>query len=168
MSHRILLLPLLAFTLLSSCAYQGVVVEKHSRPLPFPASLGLDGMFSFQLRDRAGELHSQMVTDYVFASYRVGDYFDDLQPPPAQTGKGFHPQFRATPDVLEPQILQGPDQIRTRKPTDRPYHPVRTTSVRRSHKSRNSTAKSSNVKHGRHRANVAAATHRKRQRPNNA
>lgn len=156
MPHRIFLICLLGLTLLSGCAYQGVVVEKRSRPLPFPESLGLDGMYSFQLQDQTGQVHSQMVTDYVFACYRVGDYFNDEQPLPGQPGKGYHPQFRATPELMEPQIPTGPEPMRTRRPTDRPYHPVRTTNVHRRHAIK--TTQVATKKHRRHRTNVAAVT----------
>lgn len=79
------------------CAYQGTVAEKRFRPLPFSESLGLDAMYNFQLRDNTGQVHSQMVTADVFASYRVGDYFNDLQPPPARGEKelrGMQPTLR--------------------------------------------------------------------------
>ena len=82
---------------LSGCAYQGVIAEKRFRPIPFSDSLGLDAMYNFQLRDTTGQVHSQMVTPDVFANYRVGDYFNDLQPPPPQGEKeleGFRPMRR--------------------------------------------------------------------------
>ena len=90
---------------LSGCAYQGVIAEKRFRPIPFSDSLGLDAMYNFQLRDTTGQVHSQMVTPDVFATYRVGDYFNDLQPPPAQGEKelqGFRPSRR--------EIDEGPYQ----------------------------------------------------------
>jgi len=97
-----------------------------------------------------------MGTDYVFACYRVGDYFNDLEPLPGQPGKGYRPQFRATPELMEPQIPTGPEPMRTRRPTDQPYHPVRTTNVRRRHATK--TAKVATKKHRRHRTNVVAVT----------
>ena len=42
-------------------------------------------MFTFLLRNRQGTVHSQMVTPEVFARYRVGDYFNDQQAPPAHS-----------------------------------------------------------------------------------
>ena len=36
----------------------------------------------FILRDRAGNVRSQLVTPEVFARYQAGDYFNDLQPAP--------------------------------------------------------------------------------------
>jgi hypothetical protein len=107
-----LLASFLVATLLTGCAFEGVVVEKRSRPLP-DASLsgtegvdsfvfrgptgtsrppitipnpqfwvGSNGMYSFLLRDKQGNVHSQMVTAEVFARYREGDYFSDCQAPP--------------------------------------------------------------------------------------
>jgi hypothetical protein len=97
--------------LLSSCAFEGTVVEKRSRGLPDSSMIGTEGVYSFAfrgptgtsrppitvpnpqfwtetngmcsflLRDQQGNVHSQMVTAEVFARYRVGDYFNDRQPP---------------------------------------------------------------------------------------
>lgn len=77
---------LCSILLLSSCAYEGVVVEKNTRPQPFYASLGIDGSYTFLLRDRAGVVHRQLVTPEVFERYAIGDYFNDLQPGPTQGG----------------------------------------------------------------------------------
>jgi hypothetical protein len=98
--------------LLVGCAFEGTVVEKRSRQLPDSSIIGTEGdyslafrgptgtsrppitvpspqfwtesngMYSFLLRDQQGSVHSQMVTAEVFARYRVGDYFNDQQPPP--------------------------------------------------------------------------------------
>jgi hypothetical protein len=106
-----LLSSLLVATLLTGCAFEGVVVEKRSRPLPDSSMIGTEGVYSFAfrgptgtsrppitvpnpqfwtetngmytflLRDQQGDVHSQMVTAEVFARYRVGDYFNDRQPP---------------------------------------------------------------------------------------
>ena len=109
MQSRVLVICLIAVSLLSGCAYEGVVVDKRSRPLPFPESLGVDGMYSFKLRNHAGEVHSQMVTAYVFYNYRVGDYFNDLQPSPVQSGKEMRgPMYRANPELQEPPMPFGP------------------------------------------------------------
>jgi hypothetical protein len=100
-----ILIYFLASAFLSSCAYEGVIAEKRFRPIPFPDSLGVDAMYNFQLRDTTGQVHSQMVTPDVFANYRVGDYFNDLQPPPSQGEKeleGFRPTRR--------EIDEGPYQ----------------------------------------------------------
>lgn len=63
--------------LLGSCAYEGAIVQKEFRPLPFTDSLGVDGIYTFKLRDRDGYVHSQMVTADVFARYALGSYFKD-------------------------------------------------------------------------------------------
>lgn len=77
-----LVICLLAAIIYSGCAYQGTVVRKEFHPLPFYESLGLEGIYRFDLRDRSGQIHSQMVNATVFANFEVGDYFDDLQPAP--------------------------------------------------------------------------------------
>lgn len=158
MQSRFIVIYLITISLVSGCAYQGVVVDKRSRPLPFPESLGVDGMYSFKLRNHAGEVHSQMVTAYVFYNYRVGDYFNDLQPPPAESGKGMpSPMYRANPELQEPPIPLGPEPMRTRKPSDQPYHPVRTTSVHHSPRHETKVAKTATKKHHRHTSKLAAS-----------
>jgi hypothetical protein len=69
--------------LLIACAYQGTIVQKAGRPLPFAYSLGIDSTYKFALRDRLGHVRWQLVPAEVFNSYRVGDYFNsaDLAPP---------------------------------------------------------------------------------------
>ncbi len=99
--------------LLSGCAYQGTIVEKRFRPVPFSASLGVDAMYDFRLRDSAAQIHSQMVTPDVFASYRTGDYFNDLQPPPAHEDKELE-GFRPAPEEMN----------------EGPYQPVRVMQIR--------------------------------------
>ena len=106
-----LLASFLIAMLLTSCAFEGVVVEKRSWPLPDASSIGTEGansfvlrgptgtsrppitvpvpqfwtqtngIYTFLLRDQPGFTHSQMVTAEVFARYRVGDYFNDRQLP---------------------------------------------------------------------------------------
>jgi hypothetical protein len=68
---------------LIACAYQGTIVQKAGRPLPFAYSLGIDASYKFALRDRLGHVRWQLVPAEVFNSYRVGDYFNDadLVPP---------------------------------------------------------------------------------------
>src|SRR5450432_1375808 len=70
--------------LLSGCAYQGTVVRKDFRPLPFLYSLGLEGIYRFEVRDRDGQIRDQMVTADVFDNYEVGDHFNDLAAPPSR------------------------------------------------------------------------------------
>jgi hypothetical protein len=107
-----LLASFLVAMLLAGCAFEGVVVEKRSRQLPDASMIGTEGVYSFTfrgptgtsrppitvpipqfwtqsngmdtflLRDQPGNVRSQMVTAEVFARYRVGDYFNDRQPPP--------------------------------------------------------------------------------------
>jgi len=101
--------------LLSSCAFEGTIVEKRSRQLPESSMIGTEGvysfvfrgptgtsrppipvpnpqfwtesngMYSFLLRDQQGNVRSQMVTAEVFARCQVGDYFNDLGPACATT-----------------------------------------------------------------------------------
>jgi hypothetical protein len=68
--------------LLIACAYQGTIVQKAGRPLPFAYSLGIDASYKFALRDRLGHIRWQIVSAEVFNLYRVGDYFDDESPRP--------------------------------------------------------------------------------------
>lgn len=75
---------LFAFTFLTSCAHEGVIVRKDSTAQPFYQSVGVDGSYSFMLRDNAGSIHRQLVTPEVFERYALGQYFNDLQP--ATTG----------------------------------------------------------------------------------
>ncbi|MFL6540576.1 MAG: hypothetical protein ACJ8HU_07425 [Chthoniobacterales bacterium] len=90
--------------LLTSCAYQGVIVQKLSRPHPLYASIGIDGVYSFVLRDSAGGLHRQMVTPEVFESYSEGQFFNDLQAPPAPTAEIATTHMTlAGPETLRPQ-----------------------------------------------------------------
>jgi hypothetical protein len=103
--------PFFIVTVLTGCAFEGVVVEKRSRPLPDASMIGTEGVYSFAfrgptgtsrppitvpapqfetetngmdsflLRDEHGTVRSQRVTVEVFARYRVGDYFNDRQLP---------------------------------------------------------------------------------------
>jgi hypothetical protein len=77
---RLLLCLAVAFSL-TSCAFQGTIVEKQSRPHPLYHSVGIEGVYTFVLRDNAGAVNRQMVTPEVFDQYAVGDYFNDLQAP---------------------------------------------------------------------------------------
>jgi hypothetical protein len=88
----------IALLSLPGCAYEGTIVRKEFRPLPFIDSLGVPGIFRFEVRDRAGRVHHQMVSATVFTRYEAGDYFNDRQPPPA-------PAFRfPTPGPRFPPI----------------------------------------------------------------
>jgi hypothetical protein len=69
--------------LLIACTYQGTIVQKAGRPLPFAYSLGIDASYKFALRDRLGHVRWRLVSPEVFNSYEVGDCFNDadLEPP---------------------------------------------------------------------------------------
>ena len=96
-----LLLPLLFF--LTACANQGVIVRKDSGPMPMYHTLGMEGSYSFYLRDRNGAVHRQIVTPDVFARYSEGEYFNDLQPVPS-TPEQFDPTtVRTHPYVAKHQ-----------------------------------------------------------------
>ncbi|MGZ5022400.1 MAG: hypothetical protein ACXWFY_08300, partial [Chthoniobacterales bacterium] len=76
------------------CANHGIIVEKQSRPHPLYESVGVEGMYSFLLRDEAGVVHRQMVTPDVYARYAVGENFNDEAPAPAVN------------DATEPKAVQ--------------------------------------------------------------
>lgn len=141
----------LGFALLcAGCAYDGTIVRKESRILPFSESLGIDAIYKFELRDRAGQLHWQMVTPEVFASYAQGDYFNDLQIPE----RLLEP---TAPDSTLPRVpRRGPTEIR-----QIPYQPIRTTAVPPKHKS----SVASHAHRRKHTKTLAKRTkHRKSQR----
>ncbi len=79
----IISLVLLGALFLTSCANQGVIVQKESRPHPFYESVGIEHVYTFMLRDEAGAIHRQMVTPEVFERYAIGDRFNDELPTPA-------------------------------------------------------------------------------------
>ena len=92
----------------------------------FRSHLGSTGCIRLNFAITPAKCIRQMVTAYVFYNYRVGDYFNDLQPPPVQSGKEMRgPMYRANPELQEPPIPFGPEPMRTRRPTGQPYHPVR-------------------------------------------
>jgi len=92
------------------CAFEGTIVDKLSRLRPDASMVGTEGVYSFVfrgptgtsrppigvpnpqfwtessgsykflLRNRQGNVHSQLVTAEVFARCQVGDYFNDLGP----------------------------------------------------------------------------------------
>ncbi len=154
MSRLIVILFVAAALIISGCAFNGVVVEKRFRPLPFPDSLGIDGIYNFQIRDSAGQVYSQMVTSEVFASYRVGDYFNDLQSPPSREGKEMN-GFRPTPREMN----EGPYQpVRVMQISPSAKHSAKVASTKlRHHQSRASTVAKS---HHRAKHSSKIATHR--------
>jgi hypothetical protein len=74
-------LPILALSaaLLTSCAYEGTIVQKDATPHPFYLSQGIEGKYAFILQDKAGVRHRQLVTPEVYERYAIGQYFNDLQ-----------------------------------------------------------------------------------------
>lgn len=84
-----LLLALVLTLAVTGCARRGVLVDKTLRPSPFAYSTGIDGVYTFLLRDEQGRVHRQMVTPDVFSRYEVGDYFDDQQAGPVRHEEGF-------------------------------------------------------------------------------
>ena len=113
--RRNIVICLALVVLVSGCAYQGTIVEKRFRPLPFSASLGVDAMYNFQLRDNTQQIHSQMVTPDVFASYRAGDYFNDLESPPAHDEKELE-GFRLLPREMDEGPYQPVRVMQNRQP----------------------------------------------------
>lgn len=91
--------------LLAGCAPQGTILRKEFRPLPFSESLGIPGIFRFELRDREGHIRSQMVTPEVFAQYEVGEYFNDREKPKFRGETPGRPEGLPQP-VLRPRPLQ--------------------------------------------------------------
>ena len=87
--HLKICVTILAALILAGCAQKGVVVEKRLKPSPFAYSNGMDGIYSFLLRDEQGHVHSQMVPPDVFNRYEIGDMFDDQQAGPAHRESGF-------------------------------------------------------------------------------
>ncbi|MDQ2868233.1 MAG: hypothetical protein M3R59_07475 [Verrucomicrobiota bacterium] len=156
-------------SLLSSCAFEGTVVQKEARPLPLAYSLGTDVICKFQLRDRSGALCWQMVSPEVYNTYEVGDYFNDLNPVPPHHGFGkdgkdmsapWTPQFEVIPantPKFEPIPLR--DDFRGRPETEsQPQSapaPAATTMrthrvAKTTHRHRSHIAKSSKTTHKRH------------------
>lgn len=88
---------------LTSCAYEGTIVQKDVRPLPFTHTAGIDGSYAFLLKDNTGTVRRQIVTAEVFNQYAIGEYFNDAQPV-------------STPrDVIDPKVVR-PPMVATKKP----------------------------------------------------
>lgn len=64
-----------------SWSARGVVVRKTFRPTPLTHSLGVDGIYKLELRDKDNKIRRQMVTRDVFEAYQVGDEFNDQEAP---------------------------------------------------------------------------------------
>ena len=132
----------------SSCAHEGVTIGKRFRPMPSAEPLEVNATYTLELRDSAGQIHSQMVTADVFARYEVGDYFSDLQPfPPPANRK----DFEEIQQLPVPAENQGPFRPQV-------YLPVKTTRV---HHRRKDPARIVKAQHGvRHSAKIARTNHR--------
>ena len=110
--RRAILLCLACGLLLASCAPEGTILRKEYRPLPFAGSLGISGIFRFELRLRSGEIRSQMVTPDVFDRYEVGEYFNDRA----------QPAFRGQPSMRpEAPLLDAPGRRRPLEELGTPY-----------------------------------------------
>ena len=83
---------LLAFSIVLGCSVtegspfgswsaSGVVVNKTFRATPLTHSLGVDGIYKLELRDKDNKVRRQMVTRAVFLAYEIGDQFNDLAAP---------------------------------------------------------------------------------------
>jgi hypothetical protein len=59
----------------------GVVVNKTFRATPLTHSLGVDGIYKLELRDKNNKVRRQMVTRAVFLAYEIGDEFNDRAAP---------------------------------------------------------------------------------------
>ncbi len=143
-------------------------MEKRFRPIPFQESLGLDAMYNFQLRDNTGQIHSQMVTADVFASYRTGDNFNDLQAPPSHEDKELK-GYRPAPVEMNDEPYQ-PVRVMQIQP---PAKPASKVAVHAHHhaKSATKTAKAhhrvkhtSRIAHHKKKQAKIAANHRKHHR----
>ena len=64
-----------------SWSAHGVVVKKTFRSTPLTHSLGVDGIYKLELRDKDNKIRRQMVTRDVFLAYQIGDEFNDLEAP---------------------------------------------------------------------------------------
>lgn len=90
--------------LLTSCAYEGTIVQKDARPLPFTHTAGIEGSYAFLLKDSTGAVRRQLVTAEVYNQYAIGEYFNDAQPPSARR------------DVIDPKVVKTP-MVAAKKPT---------------------------------------------------
>ncbi|MFN2476354.1 MAG: hypothetical protein ABR526_08450 [Chthoniobacterales bacterium] len=156
---------IIAGALLGSCAYQGVVVDKSARDLPFSETVGAAGSFAFMLKDSTGAVHRQLVTPEVYASYNVGDFFSDLQPAPTQHGNVAEDKVvltasRETPQrhtaVAKMQPPKATAKLASKKKAKSISKVAGSSSAKKSHKSHRSVA----AKHRTHKkSDVAKAKH---------
>jgi hypothetical protein len=66
-----------SMVILSGCSYEGRIVRKEFKPLPFYSALGVKGLYRFDVRCRDGQIRRQVVSANVYADYKAGDYFTD-------------------------------------------------------------------------------------------
>ena len=125
-----------SFGLLASCAYQGVIVDKSARELPFGETTGMGGSFAFLLKDNSGVVRRQLVTPDVFTRYEVGDYFNDTQPGPV------HQQRSSDGKTMLTTANSAPQSVSTRTAVN--------------HKSRSAHLLAHKGEHKRHHALAAA------------
>lgn len=80
-------------------------------------------MNSIELRDSAGVVHRQMVTPDVYARYQRGQYFNDLQPLPANSDQDIEPvlmPMRPTKPIASGHTpVGGQGLVATSQPTTR-------------------------------------------------
>jgi hypothetical protein len=84
--------------ILSGCSYEGKIVRKEFKPLPFYSALGVRGLYRFEVRCRDGQIRRQVVSANVYADYKPGDYFSDRPEQissPAPPAEGPHPAVAA-------------------------------------------------------------------------
>ena len=75
--RRVMLSCFICAVIFSGCSYEGRIVRKQFTPLPFYASLGVRGLYRFDVRCRDGQIRRQVVSANVYADYKPGDYFSD-------------------------------------------------------------------------------------------
>lgn len=151
---------LLVCALFASCAYQGVVVDKTARELPFSETIGMPGSFAFMLRDSSGAVHRQLVTPEVFTRYQVGDYFNDQQPAPQPRPledkvmlNASNASRSSTPRMAKARSSKTSARLASKK-THKSRHRIAAAKRKHSHKSRAASAK----RRAAHRAVASAKT----------
>lgn len=98
---------LFSAALLSSCAYEGTIVDKSHQPHPMYLSQGIEGKFTFVVQDKAGVRHRQMVTPEVFERYAIGQYFNDQETGPSgDEGKSFKSTVMTASKPTAPRPVQ--------------------------------------------------------------
>ncbi len=65
-------------------AAEGVITNKTFRSTPLSHSLGVDGIYKFEVRDKNNKVRRQMVTREVFLAYEIGQEFAEGAAPAKQ------------------------------------------------------------------------------------